>query len=71
MRKFNEEFNVVISSELGYCILNFAAVLSAVTSYVICKICESEIQFSRTTNRHLRFKIEVQVRNEICQLVSQ
>lgn len=51
---------VPISKEFGYCILNFFAVFSTISSCVICKICQSEVNFHQTQSRGLGFKILMQ-----------
>ena len=45
------------NDEHSYRILSFLSVFSAVSSYVKCKTCDSDVQFSETKVRGLGFKI--------------
>lgn len=40
-----------------YRIINFAGVMNAISTCVVCKVCGSDVQFSETSKRGLGFKI--------------
>jgi hypothetical protein len=51
--------DIDIQSEFGYRIINFFAVFSAISEYVKCKTCNSDIRFLESGTRGLGFKITV------------
>lgn len=53
----NKELDVPIATNFAYCILEFASVFSAISSAVICKKCQSEIEFQPSNYRGASFKI--------------
>lgn len=46
-----------INRSVGYCILNFFTVFSAISEFVICKECQQDVRFTETSVRGLGFKI--------------
>lgn len=51
--------DIDIQSEFGYRIINFFAVFSAISEYVKCKTCNSDIRFLESGTRGLGFKITI------------
>jgi hypothetical protein len=52
--------SIPIDESIGYVILNFITVFSAVSTCVKCKQCGNDVQFQRASERGLGFKIAVQ-----------
>lgn len=57
LKSVSEFDDVPIDSLFGYRIINFAGVMNAISTCVVCKVCGSEVQFSETSKRGLGFKI--------------
>lgn len=57
--KTNRETSVPENPNIGYRILNFLAVFSALSECVKCKKCDSDVRFSIESTRGLGFKIVV------------
>ncbi|CAH2099033.1 unnamed protein product [Euphydryas editha] len=56
----NKNFEETITPNFVYCILEFTCVLSAISSSVICKNCNSEVTFKQCIVRGLGFKISME-----------
>ncbi|CAK9816622.1 hypothetical protein ANTQUA_LOCUS9034 [Anthophora quadrimaculata] len=52
-----EEFDVAISSNFTYCILEFVTVFSTISSAVLCRKCKGEVNFKLSNFRGASFKI--------------
>lgn len=68
--KSSENFkDVAVDNAFGYRLINFVAVMTAISEYVVCKTCGTNIKFSESSKRGLGFKIIVSceqcVRKEI------
>ena len=57
--KMDEYQDVTVDSSFGYRILNFISVFSAIGDYVMCKDCDSNVEFSESNIRGLGFKVEI------------
>lgn len=53
----DEYQDVTVDSLLGYRILNFISVFSAISDYVKCKVCDSNVEFSESNIRGLGLKL--------------
>lgn len=51
--------DIDIQSEFDYRVINFFAVFSAISEYVKCKTCNSDIRFLESGTRGLGFKITI------------
>ncbi|XP_046586024.1 uncharacterized protein LOC124292686 [Neodiprion lecontei] len=51
------DLEVPITSNFGYCILEFATVYSTISNTVICKECEGDVSFAQSSYHGLGFKI--------------
>lgn len=50
----------------SYCILQYATVLSAISSCLVCKQCGSEVKFLQASVRGLRFKLHIECVLHVC-----
>lgn len=57
--KMDEYQDVTVESSFGYRMLNFIPVFSAISDYVKCKHCDSNVEFSESNIRGLGFKVEI------------
>jgi hypothetical protein len=55
--KTANEVHVLEERSIGYYILNFITVLSAISEHVKCKVCDSNVEFTAGSTRGLDFKI--------------
>lgn len=55
--------NIEVNETFSYRIINFVAVFSAISEIVVCKECKSNVTFTESGKRGLRFKIVVSCAN--------
>lgn len=55
--------NVEVDPTFGYHLVNFVTVFTAISNVVVCKVCHSEVKFTESSKRGLRFKIVVSCDN--------
>lgn len=54
-----DDDEILIHRQHGYCILEFFSIFSAISVMVMCRTCQSDIQFNETSTRGFGFKIAV------------
>jgi len=59
LRQSTEMCDVPIDNTFGYRLVNFATLMSAISAYVVCKVCGSEVKFYETSKRGLGFKVVI------------
>ncbi|XP_066596972.1 uncharacterized protein [Prorops nasuta] len=58
--KMSDDFyDIEVDSAFGYRIINFIAVFSTISNFVVCKVCKSEVKFTENGIRGLGFKVVI------------
>lgn len=55
--------SVTVNQSIGYRLINFLTVFSAISEHVKCKVCGSDVQFCETSRRGLGFKLVINCRS--------
>ncbi|XP_071569569.1 uncharacterized protein [Temnothorax nylanderi] len=58
-----KEYNIEVDATVGYRLINFIAVFSAISNVVVCKQCKSNVKFTESGKRGLGFKIIISCDN--------
>jgi len=55
----NNSDDIEVNPSVGYRMIDFLAVFTAISQVVVCKKCKSDVEFTETGNRGLGFKIVI------------
>lgn len=65
LKMSEDDYNINVDAAFGYRFIDFVSVFTAISNFVVCKECGTQIKFLETAQRGLGFKVSV-----ICDMCS-